>query len=350
MNYADIINVTENSALFSYELDGAGFAVLNIDGREYKSVEATGTGRFAVCGLEPDHAYCAELSGVKLEFTTLPPPEGEELGRFALISDPHVSLKDENRKGRFFVESGALMREALEKAAELGAEFAVIPGDVTNAGTPEEYAYCKKILDNAPLDLHLLPGNHDHPDQGEWEKCFGKRRWTFQKYGYTWIGVDSSSGSLTSEDADIIKTHLDQGERLIICTHYHFLSPPRINHKPGTGLRNLQEHQELMALLQKQHGMIYAGHQNICSCAGFGKMLQLNLPQPPQFPCEWIFVRVFANGFYHQAIPVNSEVLRQWSRRSSDAAAVFYNESQWKSEYRLQSFDQSNFIWKGKNK
>ena len=35
MNYADIISVTENSALFSYELEGPGFAVLEIDGREY---------------------------------------------------------------------------------------------------------------------------------------------------------------------------------------------------------------------------------------------------------------------------------------------------------------------------
>lgn len=102
MDYADIINVTENTALFSYELEKAGFAVLNIDGVEFKSVEATGTGRFAVAGLEPGHSYHAELSGIPLDFTTLPAPEGEELGRFAIISEPHVSLKDENRKERFF--------------------------------------------------------------------------------------------------------------------------------------------------------------------------------------------------------------------------------------------------------
>ena len=120
MNYADIINVTESSVLFSYELENAGFAVLSVEGTEYKSVEATGTGRFEITGLEPLHAYHAELSGVSLDFTTLPAPEGKELGRFALISDPHVSLKDENRKGRFFIESAAIMREALENAADLG--------------------------------------------------------------------------------------------------------------------------------------------------------------------------------------------------------------------------------------
>lgn len=346
MNYADVINVTESSALFSYELEKAGFAVLKINGKEYKSVEAVGTGRFAVADLEPDTAYHAELSGVALEFTTLPAPEGEELGRFAVISDPHISLKDENRKGRFFIESASIMKETLEKAAELGAEFAVMPGDITNMGTEEEYLFSKKILDKSPLPLHLLPGNHDYPERGYWESCFGPRRWVFYKYGYTWIAVDTSSGNLLPEDAALIKEHLDAGESLIISTHYHFFEAPLINHKPCLGIRNGAEHLELLKQLQGKRVLIYAGHQNICSCARFGRTTQLNLPQPPQFPCEWILVRVFANGFYHQAVPISSEVMRQWSRNSSNAAAEFYNERQWRGEYRLQSFDQSNFLWK----
>lgn len=348
MNYADIINVTENSALFSYELEGAGFAVLNMDGVEYKSVEATGTGRFAISGLEPGKAYHADLSGVALDFTTLPEPEGEELGRFALISDPHVSLKDENRKGRFFVESGAIMREVLEKAAELGAEFAVIPGDITNMGTEDEYAFCKKLLDKAPLPLKLIPGNHDYPERGFWKECFGETRFSFKKYGFTWIGVDTSKAMLQPEDAAEIKRALECGEKIIVCTHYHFLAPPRITHNANVGIRNAEEYKELFELMQQKGARIYAGHQNICSNALFGSIRQLNLPQPPQFPCEWLLVRVFANGFYHQAIPIDSEVMRQWSRRSGNAAAEFYNERQWRGEYRLQSFDQSNFIWEDK--
>jgi hypothetical protein len=348
MNYADIINVTENSALFSYELDGAGFAVLTLNGVEYKSVEATGTGRFAVSGLEPGKSYHGELSGVALDFTTLPAPVGEELGRFALISDPHVSLKDENRKGRFFIESAAILREVLEKAAELKAEFAVIPGDITNMGTEDEYVYCKALLDKAPLPLQLIPGNHDYPDRGFWEKYFGAARFCFKKYGFTWIGVDTSGGRLLPEDAGVIKEALEKDEKVIVCTHYHFLAPPRIDHNPNVGIKNGAEYKELLELMQKKGVRIYAGHQNICSNATFGAMHQLNLPQPPQFPCEWLLVRVFANGFYNQAIPINSEVMRQWSRRSGNAAAEFYNERQWRGEYRLQSFDQSNFIWEDK--
>lgn len=346
MNYADIISVTENSALFSYELEGAGFAVLKIGDREVTSEEATGTGRFEVRDLEPATAYKANLSGVELEFTTLEAPQGEELGRFALISDPHVSLKSENRKGRFFIESAYLMSETLENAAKLGAEFAVLPGDITNVGTQEEYELCKGILSNSKIPLHLLPGNHDYPERGFWEPAFGPVRWEFKKFGFTWIAIDTSGGSLLQEDADIIRKHLENGEKLIISTHYHLFEAPRINHRSCLGIRNKEEHKELLELIQNSPVRIYAGHQNICSCATVGKAVQLNLPQIPQFPCEWILVRVFANGFYHQAIPISSEVMRQWSRRSGNEAAAFYDERQWRSEYRIQTFDQSNFIWK----
>ena len=346
MNYADIISVTENSALFSYELEGAGFAVLKIDGREITSVEATGTGRFFVSDLSPDTTYQAELSGVKLGFTTLPAPQGEELGRFALISDPHISLKDENRKGRFFIESGFLTQECLESAARMGAEFAVMPGDITNMGTADEYFYSEKILKNAPLPLYTIPGNHDYPERGFWEKSFGDRTWEFRKFGYTWLGIDTSGSLLTPEDAGRIKTKLQQKEKLIICTHYHLFEAPKINHNSCLGIHNKEEFADVLEELKASPALIYAGHQNICSCARFGKLLQVNLPQPPQFPCEWLLVRVFANGFYHQAIPIMSEVMRQWSRRTGDAAAVFYKERQWDSAYRLQTFDQSNFVWK----
>ena len=346
MNYADIINVTENSALFSYELEGAGFAVLTVAGREYKSVEATGTGRFEVRDLEPGTAYEADLSGVKLEFTTLEAPEGEELGRFALISDPHVSLKDENRKGRYFIESAFLMSETLANAARLGAEFALMPGDITNMGTEDEYILCDSLLKQSQIPLYPLPGNHDYPERGFWEKYIGPRRWEIEKFGFTWLAVDTSKGSLLPEDAAAIERVLDSGKKLIISSHYHFFEAPRINHNTCLGIRNKEEFSGLLQRIQDSSVMIYAGHQNICSCARFGKAVQLNLPQTPQFPCEWLLVRVFANGFYHQAIPITSEVMRQWSRRSGDAAADFYGERQWKSAYRLQSFDQSNFIWK----
>ena len=347
MNYADIISVTENSALFSYELEGAGFAVLKIDGCEYSSAEAAGTGRFNITGLKPATAYRAELSGVTLEFTTLPAPRGEELGRFAIISDPHISLKDENRKGRFFVESGSLARECLETAAWMGAEFAVFPGDITNMGTEEEYAYSEKILKNAPLPLHLIPGNHDHPENGFWEKSFGAGTWEFRKFDHTWLGIDTSSGNLTEKDAERIKSALLKKEKLIIFTHYQLFESPAINHRPCLGIRNKEAFAGLLEMLKGSPALIYAGHQNICSCARSGRMLQVNLPQPPQFPCEWLLVRVFADGFYHQAVPIMSEVMRQWSRRAGDAAAVFYNERQWDPMYRIQTFDQSNFIWKG---
>ena len=347
MNYADIIDVTENSALFGYELDAPGFAVLTIDGREIKSVEAGGTGRFRVSGLAPETSYHAELSGVGLDFTTLPAPEGPELYRFAVISDPHISAKEENRKGRFFVESAALAAESFAAACKLGAEFAVLPGDITNEGTEEEYRISRGVLARAELPVYVLPGNHDHPERGYWERFCGPRSWKMRLRDCTWIGADTSDKRLHEEDARAIREAVESGERVIVFSHYQLFEAPRINHKPNQAVGNREENGEVLELIRNSPVMLYVGHQNICSCAPCGRALQLNLPQTPQFPCAWILVRVFANGFYHQQIPIASEVMRQWSRRAGNEAAAFYGEPQWRGEYRMQSYEQSNFVWRG---
>ena len=76
-----------------------------------------------------------------------------------------------------------------------------------------------------------------------------------------------------------------------------------------------------------------------------GNAVQINLPQLPQFPCGFIRVRCFGNAWYHDFIPIDSEVLRQWSRRAGDAAAEFYNEPQWRAVYRVgRGAEESNFV------
>jgi hypothetical protein len=96
--------------------------------------------------------------------------------------------------------------------------------------------------------------------------------------------------------------------------------------------------------------VIYAGHQNIMSVTYVDQAVQINLPQPPQYPCGWIRVRCFANGTYYTFEPISSEVLRQWSRRAGDAAAEFYEQRQWCSDYRRGRFPEScNFYLENKS-
>ena len=107
--YAHIISFDWQSAVFAYDLGMPGFAELDIlnTGKTIKSVEATGNGRLYLEELPAETQICLRLrypgGEQALSFTTLPAPQGELINQFALIADPHISIKQENRKGRFFV-------------------------------------------------------------------------------------------------------------------------------------------------------------------------------------------------------------------------------------------------------
>jgi len=347
VNYADIVSVTENQAVFSWQLDAPGFAELQLDGRSFRSAEAAGVGRFTVDGLAPDTAYTAELSGVRLAFRTLPAPQSAELFRFAVIADPHVSAKAENRKGRLMVESAGLFADALKQAKASGAAFAVLPGDLTNAGTPEEYEIVAEILKNSSLEVWNIPGNHDKVGSGLWEQKIGARRWLKTFAGVRFLGIDTAGAELTQEDARTIQDELTACGKTILFSHYQLFEAPRIRHKPLLGIRNKEQYGTLLENLAATPSFIFAGHQNICSVFRKGACVQVNLAQIVQFPCCFQLVRVFAEGLAVHEIPIRSEVLRQWSRTAENLAAEFYAEPQWDSSYRLGNFEQSNFFWKG---
>lgn len=354
--YAQIISFDWERALLAYDLNAAGFVEAEVreTGKTFKSAEACGTGRLVLENLPAGtllHVTLRHPAGEKkLAFTTLPPPGGEMTGQFALIADPHISTKDENRKGRFFVESASLVRDAVERCAELGIVCTLWPGDITNAGLPGEYALAAKVLKDLPASPFLVPGNHDH-DPGAWERTFGPRRGVYPlPGGGNVVAVDTSDQLLHEDDAQVLRDALRRDGRVTVMTHYQFFPSADITHVPPekTMPLNIADHAGLLEEMRRTPSVVWAGHQNILSVTRAGRAVQINLPQIPQYPCGWLRVRRFADGDYYTFEPIASEVLRQWSRRAGDEAAGFYGEPQWRGAYRCGKFPQSGNFFIGK--
>ena len=351
--YAHIISFDWQSAVFAYDLGMPGFVELDIlnTGKTIKSVEATGNGRLYLDELPAETQICLRLrypeGEQQLFFTTLPAPQGELINQFALIADPHISIKQENRKGRFFVESAAIGEDVVKRCAELGIKYTLWPGDITNEGYPEEYAIAAEVLKKLPQEPWLIPGNHDYGPE-LWQKSFGVRRWERKLPGIgKVIGIDTGDKLLHKNDAEAIQKELEISGRVTIMTHYQLFESPDINHVAAAAVipSNIGDYAELMEKISNTPSVIYAGHQNIMSVTHIGKAIQINLPQPPQYPCGWIRVRCFENGTYYTFEPISSEVLRQWSRRAGEEAADFYGERQWRAAYRRGRFPEScNFF------
>ena len=95
----------------------------------------------------------------------------------------------------------------------------------------------------------------------------------------------------------------------------------------------------------EQPALLYAGHQNVPTKAGMKSAVQLNLPQPVQFPCGYVLVRQYENGCYHTFRPIQSVVLNDHSRVASNMAADDYEEPQWRDEYRMgRDVTECNFV------
>lgn len=113
--------------------------------------------------VEPTRA--ASPSMIALELPSHPP--GEELTRFATISDLHLGTQ---RFGmlRTITEHHTEVphplrcaRAAIAEALEWGAQRIVVKGDLTHASYPHTWAMAAELLSDVPVPVDVICGNHD---------------------------------------------------------------------------------------------------------------------------------------------------------------------------------------------
>jgi predicted phosphodiesterase len=356
-----IISVDWESALLSYSTKSLSFIKVKLSDdkgntHSWESIEANNIGRIELNGLTPDCSYSGEFEtsegSIPIKIKTLPAPQGEIIGSYAIVADPHISCKTENRKGRFMLESAMILRDVVGLCNSLKPDCVLIPGDITNDGTEDEFAIAAEILKGLKMPCIATPGNHDY-HYGEqsikyWEKYFGTECGVHDTPSAKVIALNTATSHLLPEEVHSLCSLLekDSSEPMIIISHYQLFDNEDIcRGKSKKVVRNIDEQEHLLDLIKGKQLLIYAGHQNVCSVKAVGKSFQINAPQPVQHPCGFIYVSRYANGFYHKFIPISSEILRQWSDISGEQAVDLYDENQWNSLYREgKDLNQTNFI------
>jgi hypothetical protein len=352
--WVEIISIDWKSA--SLGIWQAAFSPVKItlkngaESRLIESSEIVSCARFELEELEPDCEYevLVELGSTEkhLTFKTLPAPSGDMLFSYAVIADPHISCNLENRKGRLFVESAQIFREIVKECNELEVEFALVAGDLTNLGKPEEFAIVKSIMHQAAFPWICAPGDHDvMENKSYWNELMSEFDSAFSNEYVNALAVDTSNYALSVQDCDKIKSMLSSPKLPLILTHVHLLPNTALKYSPKSGeIHNSNEFESLFNELESRSSIIYAGHQNIPSVVKRSNLIQFNVPQTCQYPCCWYYVRAFENGIYNKMIPLKSEILRQYSRIDSELAADYYQEKQWNAAYRQgESPEDSNF-------
>jgi 3',5'-cyclic AMP phosphodiesterase CpdA len=138
---------------------------------------AAGPGAVTISGLEPSTTYDVLLGGPGrpraqvARATTLPPPPGKLLSRFATISDCHIgepsigllrTLRDPRpRPPGLAPYPVRCARAAIAEAEAWGAELLVAKGDLTYHGGLDEVRQAADLLRTASVPVEAILGNHD---------------------------------------------------------------------------------------------------------------------------------------------------------------------------------------------
>jgi len=353
-----VTSLTWNEAVLSFSVSGLHHLTVESIRPEKKvlgnTVEADSVGRVRLGSLRPGTDYTIVVRWARkkrtLRFATLPQPRGKLLASFAVVADPHISDRRENRKGRLFVESASLLRDIVEDCNSAAVDAVLIAGDVTNNGTASEYRAARRIMEELECPCLSVPGDHDvgRSRNTNWRRFFGPMEWATNIKGYRAIGLNTSAGRLGKRGREWLEANLPGCDKtVILLSHLQLLADPYI--RLG-GKRKLiadaGDDASFAVELAKRPLIIYVGHQNIPSSVTAGKAIQVSVPQPPQYPCGYYIVRVYKNGFYHTFAPVRSEILREYSRRASNLAAELYGEAQWCDDYRTGDNATGGFVWK----
>lgn len=236
---AELVTVTPTSAVVTWTTDAPGDSTLCLDARPCVAQEPRETyHRVTLDGLAPGslHTYSVSTNGVPElpsltnpgTFTTLTPPPGKHLFRFAVMSDLHVGegcagTITSTPLGSFppcfsapdYAEKMDAAQIGEIKAA--GIDVTLIGGDVTSEARPAETAKAKELLERLPGTVVVARGNHDRvhaenacPDHDCFRQAFYPGRTSARTYssvsrhGYRFIALDSVMGGSTGDlrDAD----------------------------------------------------------------------------------------------------------------------------------------------------
>ncbi len=138
---------------------------------------SAGPGAVTITGLEPASTYDVCLTGpgqsrIRVATaTTLPPPPGRLLARFATISDCHIGEQWVGPLHRFHdprprppglaAYPVRCARAAIAEAETWGMELLVAKGDLTQFGEATEIYQAVDLLREASVPIEVILGNHD---------------------------------------------------------------------------------------------------------------------------------------------------------------------------------------------
>lgn len=211
----------------------------------------------------------------------------------AQLSDLHIKLP--GRLAYKTVDTAAMLAEAVRCLNRLvpQPDLVVITGDLTDIGTPEEYAWLRELLAPLAVPLIVVPGNHDERDamraafsDGGYLPASGFLNFAVDEYdGLRLIGLDTlvpgqGGGAMCDERLAWLDTSLSacpDTPTLLLMHHPPFLTG--IGHMDRIGLRGRDAVARILAR-HPQVQRVLCGHLHRTILSTVGGRPAMTCPSP----------------------------------------------------------------------
>ncbi len=304
-----------------------------------------GPGAVTIEGLTPSTAYdltvASAVGGRRLvdRVTTLPPPPGRLLSKFATISDLHIGERgfgvSHTIEDVFPLPEGwesysmRCARAALDEAEAWGAEAVVVKGDLTADGAPVEFREVGRLLSGVSVPVEVTLGNHEFHDRqsdafsllAEAGIKVPQEPWALDLpgvriiLGHTWVPQKRFGRMSPEQRGQIVDLAAEAPAAAFVALH-HQPQRWRIANQYPPGIPGPQAVALLDALAAANPAtLIASGHTHRHRLHQHGPLLAVEVGSTKDYPGTWAGYAVHEGG------------IRQVVRRIAAPAAIGWTES-----------------------
>ena len=305
-----------------------------------------GPGVVDLTGLAPatTHRITVTHAGGSTEraATTSSAPPGQELFRFATISDLHLGsdhfgffkrmVEPSGHPDPFAVRSA---RAAIVAAQAWGAQRLVIKGDAAHHGLAADFALVGELVDRFPeLPMSLLPGNHDTDLRGQpLPPTVGQRALPFEQ-GVSFLDLPgvrlvlgdttiagSGLGTLRRIGEDLIDAAAGSDRGVFVAVHQHLQRTDPVRYWPP-GIA----HREVTPFLDKletarPRAVVTSGHTHRNRARAHGSILITEVAATHHWPGVWAGYVVHEGGIRQVVRRIGATDVIDWHEYSKNAVA-----------------------------
>ena len=175
-----VFAIEDTSIQLTWGTTGVGELQLWFDGRHQSVPLRGGPGCVDIDDLRPGQEVRIRYEATAIETTrgelvcrTLEPPPGDELDRFATLTDVHVARRTFGVHRQFWDPPGGpphtvtCSHAAVDELVRWGARHLFVKGDLIETSTPYHWAAAERLLanlvdrDGGELGVDATPGNHE---------------------------------------------------------------------------------------------------------------------------------------------------------------------------------------------